>query len=336
MPFVRARKSESKLRLALAGPAGSGKTWTALTLATALAAGKGIAVIDTERGSASKYADLFAFDVLELESFHPDRYVEAISDAVAGGYAVVVVDSLSHAWNGRGGMLEQIDRIAKVRHSGNTFKAWGDAEAKRMEQGLTDALTGLAIHIIATMRTKTEYVVETNEKGKAAPRKVGTAPIQRDGLEYEFDIVGELTIDNDLIVQKTRCTALTGQVIHHPGRTLAETLRAWLEGEPLAAVEPKPAPRPAPAPTPIRQAPPERKPAASVPKEPLGPTPDQVRVIAGLCAELGRGLPDNLTFQTAGKMIFELKKELRESGEMLTRDPQPEPDLSKVEARLGA
>src|SRR5260221_428110 len=90
MVFQRAVKRESKLRLALAGPAGSGKTYTALTLATALADGRPVAVVDTERGSASKYADIFEFDVLELDSFHPDRYIEAIHDAVAAGYSVVV------------------------------------------------------------------------------------------------------------------------------------------------------------------------------------------------------------------------------------------------------
>ncbi len=235
MVFQRAVKRESKLRLALAGPAGSGKTYTALTLATALADGRPVAVVDTERGSASKYADIFEFDVLELDSFHPDRYIEAIHDAVAAGYSVVVIDSLSHAWNATDGLLELVERIAK-RDRKNTFQAWGDV--KPIENRLVEAITGSNIHVIATMRTKSEYVVEEVERNGrkvSAPRKIGTAPIQRDGFEYEFDVFGELTLDNDLIVQKTRCPALTGQVIAKPGKPMADVLKTWLAG---AASEP--------------------------------------------------------------------------------------------------
>ncbi len=102
MTFHKAVKYGAKLRLALAGPAGSGKTYTALTLATVLADGGGVALIDTEHGSASKYADLFSFDTLQLETFHPNKYIEAIHEAEAAGYAVLVIDSLSHAWSGQG------------------------------------------------------------------------------------------------------------------------------------------------------------------------------------------------------------------------------------------
>lgn len=225
MTFKKATKAQLKLRMALSGPAGSGKTFTALTLAKWLANGQPVAVIDTERGSASKYADLFEFDVLELDSFHPKTYVDAINEAVAGGYAVVVIDSLSHAWSGKGGILEIVQR------KGNSFQAWG--EVKPIEAALIEAVTGARIHVIATMRSKTEYVVEKDERsGKSAPRKVGLAPVQRDGMEYEFDVFGELDQENTLLIQKTRCPALTGAVISKPGKPLAETLRAWLAGAP--------------------------------------------------------------------------------------------------------
>ena len=240
MGFRKAVKSESWLRLALAGPAGSGKTYTALALASELAGGKPVAVVDTERGSASKYADLFEFDVLELEAFHPDRYVEAIAEAATGSYGVVVLDSLSHAWNGSGGILELVEEYGKRKYAGNSFKAWGDV--KPIENRLVAALTGSPIHVIATMRSKTEYVVEQNDRGKATPRKVGTAPVQRDGFEYEFDVFGEMTQDNELIIHKTRCPALTGVIISKPGKPLADTLRAWLHGAPAAAVAREPAP----------------------------------------------------------------------------------------------
>ena len=234
MTFKKATKAQLKLRMALSGPAGSGKTFTALTLAKWLANGQPVAVIDTERGSASKYADLFEFDVLELDSFHPKTYVDAINEAVAGGYAVVVIDSLSHAWSGKGGILEIVQR------KGNSFQAWG--EVKPIEAALIEAVTGARIHVIATMRSKTEYVVEKDERsGKSAPRKVGLAPVQRDGMEYEFDVFGELDQENTLLIQKTRCPALTGAVISKPGKPLAETLRAWLAGATTKTPEP-PAP----------------------------------------------------------------------------------------------
>ena len=228
--FKKAVKHAAKLRMALVGPSGSGKTWTALELAKALSDGQPVAVVDTERGSASKYADTFSFDVLELDTFHPNSYIQAIAEAAREGYAVVVLDSLSHAWNGRGGILEIVQR------KGNSFQAWG--EVKPIENALIEAITSAPIHVIATMRSKTEYVVETNDKGKSAPRKVGTAPVQRDGLEYEFDVFGELDQENTLTINKTRCSALTGAVIAKPGKPLAATLKSWLAGAPAPAPTP--------------------------------------------------------------------------------------------------
>ena len=288
MAFKKATKARLKLRMALSGPAGSGKTYTALTLAKWLAAGQPVAVIDTERGSASKYADLFEFDVLELDSFHPQKYVEAINEAVAAGYAVIVIDSLSHAWSGKGGILEIVQR------KGNSFQAWG--EVKPIEAALIEAVTGAQIHVIATMRSKTEYVVERDERGKSAPRKVGLAPVQRDGMEYEFDVFGELDQENTLMIQNTRCPALTGALITKPGKTLAETLRAWLSGAPVRTPEP-PTPPAASAPVMVATAPADDDEAipytmaedepAPEPAQPEPPTALQLRRIESLCGLLG-------------------------------------------------
>lgn len=221
--FQKATKSQSRLRFALFGPSGSGKTFTALTVASAL--GK-VAVIDTERGSASKYADLFDFDVLELSTYAPDKYVEAIHEAEQAGYDVIVIDSLSHAWNGVGGVLEMVDKTAKRSQSNNSYTAWRDVTPQH--NALVDAITGSSLHVIATMRSKTEYVMEPNEKGKMQPRKVGLAPVQRDGMEYEFDVCGEMTIDNELLISKSRCFDLSGAVISKPTVEVGNTLKAWL------------------------------------------------------------------------------------------------------------
>ncbi len=230
--FKKAVKHESKLRLAIAGPSGSGKTYTALAVGTAL--GK-VAFADTEHGSASKYADLFDFDVVNIQPpFHPDKFVEVIKQAAAMGYDVVILDSLTHAWNGSGGLLEVVDEIAKRMKTVNTFAAWKDATP--IQNRLVDSIVTAPIHVIATMRSKQEYVleqIERNGRTISQPKKVGMAPIQRDSFEYEFDIYLDMTIENDAIVGKTRCPALQGKVISRPGANLAETLQDWLSGEAL-------------------------------------------------------------------------------------------------------
>lgn len=237
MQFVKATKEKSKARIALIGPSGSGKTWTALTLAPLL--GDRIALIDTENGSASKYAADFDFSTLSLAEHSPQNYVQAIQAAERAGFDVLIIDSLSHAWTGRGGALEQVDRAAK-KYQGNSFAAWRDVTPHH--NALVDALVQCSCHLIVTMRAKTEYVLQENSKGKLEPRKVGLAPVQRDGLEYEFDIVADMDIDHNLIVSKTRCRSLDGAVITLPGPALGVTIRDWLTtGAAPAALPPKPA-----------------------------------------------------------------------------------------------
>lgn len=221
--FQHATKRQARLRLALDGPSGSGKTYSALAIASAL--GERIALIDTEHGSASKYAgDPFIFDTLILETFEPRTYVQAIQAAEEANYEVLVIDSLSHAWAGKGGALEQVD--ARAGAKGNKFSAWRDVTP--MHNELVDAMLGASLHVIATMRTKTEYAVE-EDHGKVSIRKLGLAPVQRDGMEYEFDVVGDLDLAHNLHVTKTRCRALDDAIIAKPGVQLAKTLGDWLK-----------------------------------------------------------------------------------------------------------
>jgi len=250
--FRKATKEQLKLRMALIGPAGSGKTYSALNIAQHL--GKRIAVIDTEHGSASKYAGLFAFDVVELDSFHPQNYIAGIQAAEQAGYDVLIIDSLSHAWMGKDGALELVDRAAKRSSSGNSFAAWRDVTP--LHNQLVEAMLACRLHLIVTMRSKMEYVIETNEKGRQVPKKVGLAPIQREGLDFEFDIVGDMDLENNLIVGKTRCPACAGAVVGKPGKEIADILLAWLtDGAPPAEL-PK-----APTPSPTAQAAPAARPA---------------------------------------------------------------------------
>lgn len=232
--FRKATKNEAKLRLAIIGPSGAGKTYSALALATRLAATGKVALIDTERGSASKYADVFGFDTLDLSNCNPTNYVRAIRAAEEAGYEVCIIDSLSHAWNGSGGALELVDEAARRSKGGNSFGAW--REVTPLHNSLMDAIVGSKMHIIATMRSKTEWSQDKDERGKTVIRKIGTAPIQRDGVEYEFDVVLDMDQENNAVVTKTRCSALSNKVIAKPGEELAASLREWLHGEPVADV----------------------------------------------------------------------------------------------------
>ena len=234
--FAPAVKTEAKLRLAFTGPAGGGKTYSALSVGTSLVPGGKVALLDTEHGSASKYADIFQFDTVAMEQpFHPDRYIEVINAAAKAGYDVLIIDSMSHAWTGTGGLLDVVNEIARARYQGNTFAAWKDGTP--IQNRLVEAILSAPLHIIATMRSKTEYSLAKDEKGKSKPEKIGTAPIQRDGFEYEYDVIIDLGIDNMGVVNKTRCPALTGKVIDKPGEKLAATLRDWLHGAPPPAMK---------------------------------------------------------------------------------------------------
>jgi hypothetical protein len=237
LSFKRAIKYGAKLRFAVCGPAGSGKTYTLLKLATEL--GGPIALVDTERGSASKYADLFEFDVLELDSYDPQRLIDIVDQAAAKEYRVLCIDSLSHFWNGKDGELERVDRVARRMQTPNSFAAW--KQVTPLHNALIDTMVSARLHILVSMRVKTEWILDRDDRtGRTVPRKVGLAPVMRDGIEYEFDVCGELDQDNTLQITKSRCPKLAGAVFTKPGQELAAVLKEWLGGVPLAPPLPEP------------------------------------------------------------------------------------------------
>lgn len=218
--FKKAERKQARLRLALAGPSGSGKTYSALQMAKGL--GSRIAVIDTEHGSASLYADAADFDVMELHApYSPERYVEAIQAAEAAGYDVLIIDSYSHEWTGPGGCLEINDETAKARFKGNTWSAWSETTPRHRK--LTDKILTSPMHIICTMRSKTETV---QGEGKKIV-KLGLKSEQRDGTDYEFTVVLDVTHDGHYAVASKDRTRL----FQHPEVITPETgtkLLAWL------------------------------------------------------------------------------------------------------------
>jgi hypothetical protein len=232
--FTPATKAQARLRLGLIGVAGAGKTYTALRIAKGL--GGRIALIDSENGSASKYAgNPVAFEQCTLKNdFAPKRYIEAIRAAGQQGFDVLIIDSLTHAWAGIGGALEMVDKAQKRSGNGNSFTAWREVTPEHNQ--LIDAILQSPCHVIATIRAKTEYVLEEDARGKKVPKKIGLKPVQRDGMEYEFDVVADITSEHDLIVTKTRCEALDRAVMNCPGEEIATILKQWLtDGTPYVA-----------------------------------------------------------------------------------------------------
>lgn len=226
--FQPATKSQAKARIAMSGPAGSGKTMWSLQWATVLADGGKIAVIDTERSSASLYADQFEFDVLQMSPpYHPDRLIEAIEAAEAHGYAVVIVDSLTHFWSGAGGVLEIVEQ-ASSKFKGNSFAAW--QVGTPIQQRMVDKLISSSAHVICTMRSKTEYVTES-DNGRMNPKKVGLAPQQRQDIEYEFTLVFDIDVQkHSAVVSKTRFGQFTDKVFSvQESQSSAEQFKNWLE-----------------------------------------------------------------------------------------------------------
>lgn len=230
--FQKAVKYEAKGRVALIGPAGSGKSFTMLTLARLLAGAGKIAAVDTEQGSLSKYADLFDFDVCPLKSYSPDNFMDALRQAERAGYVVFCVDSLSHFWMGKDGALEFVDMAKKRSQSRDDMSGWKDFRPH--ERQMIDAMIASPMHVICTMRTKTDYQ-EVEVNGKKKRIKVGLAPVQRDGLEYEFDLVGLMDDENTFIIDKTRCPALSGRALPKPKAEDFQVFADWLQGAALPA-----------------------------------------------------------------------------------------------------
>lgn len=268
--FQKATKAKARLRAAIFGPSGSGKTYTALRIAKGI--GGKIAVIDTERMSASKYADRFEFDAADLTDRTPEGYCQAMYAAARAGYGVLVIDSVSHAWQE---LCAAVEKIAQAKYRGNTWSAW--SEGTPQQRMLVDAILDYPGHVICTMRSKTEWQTSTGDNGKSRPVRVGLAPEQGKGIEYEFDLLLEMTTEHVAHVIKDRTGKWQDKIIDKPGEEFGAELAAWLSDGAEAAAAPVSKP--------------QAKPKASDP--PTEPQPQQETPSGVLHYTDDKGIPDN-------------------------------------------
>jgi hypothetical protein len=233
--FQKATRRRVYLKLAFTGATGSVKTLGAILTAIGLADGHRFCVLDTENQSASLYSDRYDFDVLNVSPPHTDaKLIEAIQAAVAEKHAVIIIDSFSHFW------LWVLDykNTLDSRGGGNSYVNWGPAGKKI--SSILDAVLHSPIHVICCMRSKMDYVLEANEKGRMAPRRIGLSPVMRDGIEYEFSTIFDGDLDHFVTVSKDRTGLFIDQrfqVTDDTGRKLLE----WLNSAP----PPDPAAQPA-------------------------------------------------------------------------------------------
>jgi hypothetical protein len=269
--FAPAVRREALARVAIIGPTGAGKTWTALEWASTL--GDRIGVIDTENGSASLYSDTYKFDTAPWGPPYDATRLAAAVQGAGEQFDVLVVDSLTHFWQGTGGVLDQVEKAAE-KNRGNQFAGW--KVGTPIWRGLLDALIFAPCHIIVTMRSKMDYV-QVQHDGRTKVEKIGMAPVARNDVEYEFTVVGELDQGHRLTITKSRCGPLADQVAApHQAAKLATVLREW-----LATADHSPGPTPT-------EYVPERLPAAAqaeinrseLPTDPNAATEAQIKKMA--------------------------------------------------------
>ena len=290
LQIKKASKQAVHIKLCLTGASGSGKTLSALRMAKGLvneeplADDNKIAVIDTENNSASLYSTEFKFSCIDMVPPHrAENFVQAVSQVVDAGFEVVIIDSGSHLWEGVLDYKDQLDKGGVGRSGNSSFTNWNQAGAKFKEA--INAILQAKIHVIVCLRSKQEYVLEPNDKGKMVPRRLGMAPVFRDGAEFEFTTILDITFNNTAVGTKDRTRLFPSDRIITPHITekIGEEIRGWLTG----AAEPQPAPQPAPQPSPQLVA--EPVPSASQPA---------IDELQGLMSQIG--LTDDLLFKRFG------------------------------------
>jgi AAA domain len=228
----KAEKKKSKLRIGLAGTSGSGKTYSALLLAKGLVGDwSKVCVVDTEQGSADLYDSLGGYNVITLTApFTPERYIDAIKTAEDAGMEVIIIDSITHEWDGQGGILEYVDQLTKASASKNSYTVWGKATPRH--NAFIQAILQSPAHIITTVRRKQDYAMTTDGQGKTKVEKQGMKEVTREGFEYELTLSFSLTQNHLAEPSKDRTGIFMGNSQYDAFRITEETgktLRDWAE-----------------------------------------------------------------------------------------------------------
>ena len=233
MELKKATRKKSKLRLNISGPAGSGKTYSALLMAKGLVKDWGkIAVVDTENGSASLYSHLGDFQTIDMQApFTPESYIQAIDICVKAGIECIILDSSSHEWSGPGGCIEINEHLAQSKFKGNTWSAWSQTTPRH--DAFVQKVLQCNAHVITCTRSKMETVMTDDKKVK----KLGMKDIQREGWEYELTV--SLNVDRDThtaIASKDRTELFEGKDPFIITEATGELIKQWCEqGEDPAA-----------------------------------------------------------------------------------------------------
>lgn len=216
MELQTAERKNAKIKMAITGASGSGKTYSALLLASGITTWDKIAVIDTENGSANLYAHLGKYKVLPLEDHKPETYIKAIELCEKQGMEVIILDSVTHEW-----------QWCLNYHSslpGNSFTNWG--KVTPLHDKFIRKILTTNLHFIATMRTKQDYVLQ-DKNGKKVPEKVGLKVVQRDGLDYEFTLVFDLDINHNANASKDRTSLFSDEALFVITAETGERILQW-------------------------------------------------------------------------------------------------------------
>jgi hypothetical protein len=221
----QASRKKAKIRLGLSAVSGGGKTYSALLIGKGLAKGDltKVAIIDTENGSADLYSHLGPYNVFTLKApFSPERYVEAIQICQKSGMEVIIVDSITHEWDGVGGILSIADSM-----TGNSYTNWGKITPRH--NSFIQSILQSNCHMITTVRRKQDYEMTTNSQGKLVPQKVGLKEVTREGFEYELTLNLELDTRHNASCSKDRTGLFAGNVEFIPTEETGKLLLDWCE-----------------------------------------------------------------------------------------------------------
>lgn len=218
MNIRKAQRKQAKIKLAIQGPAGSGKTYSSLLLAEGLCGNlEKVCTIDTENSSSDLYAHLgYFYNIAIYPPFTPEKYIQAIELAESQGMEVIIIDSLSHSWEY---LIEFHAGLA-----GNSFSNW--AKVTPRHNALFTKILNSTAHVIATLRVKQDYVL-TDKNGKMVPEKIGLKAIQRDGVDYEFTLVFDLDIKHQAKSTKDRTGLFINQSDFVIDKTTGEAIKQW-------------------------------------------------------------------------------------------------------------